>query len=151
MEASTGPIDQECVEAYLFVRSPLRLLIVRRPPERGRIWVPISGKVDAQDADYPSAIRREIREETGFETLLRLFSLDWEVEFEGPKGGRWRLHAFGAELSSGGPPTLSPEHDAFEWVEPPEATARLHYPDNQGAVRRLLEVLSADTPGSPNL
>jgi 8-oxo-dGTP pyrophosphatase MutT (NUDIX family) len=132
-------IAQECVEGYLFASTPLRLLLLRRPPSRGRIWVPVSGKVEPTDRDYPSALRRELAEETGFVDFRRLFDLDWEVVFEGVPGQQWRLHAFGVELDRPLPPRLSDEHEAYAWVSAREALARLHYSDNRGAVGRLLE------------
>jgi 8-oxo-dGTP pyrophosphatase MutT (NUDIX family) len=136
-----APTDQECVEAYLYAGRPPRILIFRRPPDRDRIWVPVSGKVDPSDTDLESALRRELREETGFGDLVRLFYLDWSVPFEGPDGRRWRLHAYGAELPGELVPTLSREHEEFEWVEPAEAIRRLHYEDNREAVRRLVDRL----------
>jgi lipoyl(octanoyl) transferase len=151
---SDRPIDQECVEAYLFSGRPARFLIFRRTPERGRIWVPISGKVDPGDANFEAALRRELAEETGFTAPERVFSLDWEFLFEGPTGGRWRLHAYGVELSHESSPTLSSEHEAYEWVEAAEAIQRLHYEDNQEAVRRVLVGLGERPPpvaGSQNV
>ncbi|MCI4340075.1 MAG: NUDIX domain-containing protein [Thermoplasmata archaeon] len=137
MGAAEPPISQECVEGYLYCTRPTRVLILRRPPARGSIWVPVSGKVDPTDRDYPSALRRELAEETGFHEFVRSFALDWDVPFEGPDGKTWRLHAFAVELERAEAPVLSPEHDAFEWVAPAEAIARLHYEDNREAVRRL--------------
>jgi 8-oxo-dGTP pyrophosphatase MutT (NUDIX family) len=133
------PIAQECVEGYLFASTPLRLLLLRRPPSRGQIWVPVSGKVDPADRDYPSALRRELAEETGFVAFRRFFDLDWEVVFEGAPGKPWRLHAFAVELDRPLPPRLSDEHEAYAWVSAREALARLHYSDNRDAVGRLLE------------
>ncbi|EQD63705.1 lipoate-protein ligase B [mine drainage metagenome] len=139
MTTPIGSIQQECVEGYLFARPPMRVMILRRPPARGSIWVPISGKVDAADSDWEATIRRELREETGLETPKRLFALDWHVTFEGPQGGTWRLHAFGVEVDPGWAPRLSEEHDRYAWMTPEEAVARLHYADNRTAMGRLLE------------
>lgn len=79
--------------------------------------------------------------------------LDWHVVFEGPEGGRWRLHAYGIELDSRRAPVLSAEHEAFEWVDFDEALHRLHYDDNREAVRRLMARLADGTWGSavPNV
>ncbi len=152
MGAAEPPISQECVEGYLFCAAPTRVLILRRPPARGRIWAPVSGKVDADDVDYPSALRRELLEETGFAEFRRFFPLDWEVPFTGPDGRRWRLHAFGVELAGPMDPVLSPEHDAFEWVDPATAIERLHYEDNREAVRRLAAKLDGSAgSGPPNV
>jgi 8-oxo-dGTP pyrophosphatase MutT (NUDIX family) len=150
--AAEPPIAQECVEGYLFCTGPTRLLILRRPPSRDRIWAPVSGKVDPDDADYPSALRREISEETGFRDLVRVFALDWEVPFPSVDGQWWRLHAYGVELDGPRPPVLSVEHDAFEWVTPARAIAELHYDDNKEAVRRLeLKLSEAEGFEPPNL
>ena len=143
MADSGPPVAQECVEAYVFVAAPARFLILRRPPERGRIWVPVSGKVEPTDPDLESALRRELAEETGFTRFRRLFSLHWHVRFDGPDGRPWRLHAYGVELAREEPPVLSREHEAFEWVDRDEALRRLHYEDNREAVRRL------STPAPP--
>lgn len=135
MAADRPPIAQECVEGYLFAGRPPRMLILQRPPGRGSIWVPVSGKVESDDPDYPTGLRRELEEETGFRAQIdRLFPLGWEVEFDGPDGRRWRLHAFGVELVEAVDPRLSEEHDRFEWVSFDEARTRLHYPDNREAV-----------------
>ena len=152
MIASPGRVDQECVEGYLFVRHPFQVLLFRRPPSRGRIWVPISGKVDPGDGSFSQALRREIREETGFRAIRRLSPLRWVFRFRGPGGGRWRLHAFAVELPARTTPQLSEEHDAFEWLEPPAALARLHYRDNRAALRILVRRVATAglTPGSQN-
>lgn len=133
-----GHVDQECVEAYLFVRRPLQVLLLRRPPARGRIWVPVSGKVERSDPTLTAAVRREVAEETSFASPRRVAPLHWVYRFRGPSGGRWRLHAFGIELNRRSPPRLSSEHDGFAWLDPAAALRRLHYPDNRGALRRLL-------------
>lgn len=147
MAASTTAVDQECVEGYLYRRPGPRLLLFRRPPERDRIWVPVSGKVEPTDPDYPSALRRELAEETGFREFRALFPLGWEFAFPGPDGRRWRLHAFGVELDGEPAPRLSDEHESFEWVDAEEAVRRLHFDDNKQAVRLLLERLRP----SPNV
>lgn len=132
-----APVAQECVEGYLFADPPLELLLFRRPPARGSIWVPVSGKVEPEDPDLPAALRRELTEEAGAREVLELLDLDWHVRFEGPDGGPWRLHAYGVRVPRSFTPTLSPEHDGFAWVSPEEAVVRLHYEDNRAAVERL--------------
>lgn len=149
MPADSPQIAQECVEGYLFVSAPLAILLLQRPAARDSIWAPVSGKVEPLDRDYPGALRREIREETGFSSFERMFPLDWEVPFVGPDGGTWRLHAFGVELPAPLPPRLSDEHVAYAWLRPTEARTRLHYPDNQAAVDRLLERLGTRPPPAP--
>ncbi len=144
--SAEAPVAQECVEGYLFATPPLELLVFRRPPSRGSIWVPVSGKVDSTDPDLPSALRRELAEETGLRDTGELMDLDWQVRFEGPDHRTWRLHAFGAPVPRSFSPALSAEHDASEWVSVGEARRRLHYEDNRAAVDRLVERLGSARP-----
>ncbi len=139
--------DRECVEGYLFVRRPLRFLLLRRPPSRGRVWVPVSGKVDPSDPNLTAALRRELREETGFSRIARLFPLRWVFPFRGPDGGRWRLHAFAVELRRAAEPRLSREHEAFRWLSLPDALKCLHYRDNRSALRRLARRMERERLG----
>src|SRR5271155_1456794 len=127
------PVARECVEGYLYAIDPLRILVFRRPPSRGSIWVPISGKVDPGDATLGEALLRELEEETGLRAPRRVLPLDWEVPFRADHGEVWRLHAYAVEVAHDFVPRLSTEHEACEWVAPSEAVARLHYPDNQQA------------------
>ena len=136
--SSPGGIARECVEGYLYARNPLELLIFRRPPARGSIWVPVSGKVEPSDRDLEAAVRREVAEETGLRTPIRVTALDWHVTFPAEHGETWRLHAYAVEVDRRFRPTLSAEHAAFEWVGVAEARRRLHYEDNRAAVDRLV-------------
>jgi lipoyl(octanoyl) transferase len=142
-----GPVARECVEGYLFARPSLELLLFRRPPARGRIWVPISGKVDPGDAGFEAALRRELEEETGLARPVDVLPLDWHVTFRADNGETWRLHAFAVEVPREFRPRLSSEHEAFEWVSPDEAVRRLHYPDNREAIPVLLRRIG---PGARN-
>jgi len=134
-----GPISKECVEGYLFAFPPLELLLFRRPPARGRIWVPVSGKVEPSDQDFRTALCREVEEETGFAARSEaLIDLDWHVPFRADNGETWRLHAFALPMPRSFEPHLSPEHEAAEWVVAEEAIRRLHFEDNRAAVQRLI-------------
>ncbi len=130
-------IVRECIEGYLFARAPFSLLIFRRVPARGSIWVPIQGKVDPTDASLEAALQRELREETGLERPLSVLPLDWRVPFRTENGEVWRLHAYGVEVPRSFQPRLNDENERFEWVDPAEAERRLYFTDNRQAVARL--------------
>lgn len=149
MDEPDGPVAQECVEGYLFATAPFELLLFRRPPTRGRIWVPVSGKVDPSDPDLVAALRREVAEETGLANPRRIVPLDWHVRFRADSGAIWRLHAYGVEVDRGFVPRLSGEHEASEWVDPEEAVRRLHYEDNRSVVGRLRAAL--ESAAGPNV
>ena len=138
-----GPIAQECVEGYLFATPPLEILLFRRFPARGAIWVPVSGKVESGDHDFPAALCRELEEETGRRCRAEeLVDLDWHVPFRADNGETWRLHAFAVRVPRSFEPRLSPEHEMAEWVSAEEAVLRLHFEDNRAAVVRLRDRLS---------
>lgn len=153
MNGPLGPVVRECVEGYLYATPPLEILLFRRPPTRGRIWVPVSGKVDPEDANLEAALARELTEETGLTSALALEPLDWHVPFRADNGETWRLHAYAVRIPRGFLPELSPEHESFEWTAPGEAIRRLHFEDNKEAVRRLAARIAQnsprDAPGSP--
>ncbi|HYA54325.1 MAG TPA: NUDIX domain-containing protein [Thermoplasmata archaeon] len=143
MSDRPGPIARECVEGYLFANPPLEVLLFRRPPARGRFWVPVSGKVEPTDRDFPSALCRELEEETGLRYRTGdLLDLEWQVPFRADDGETWRLHAFAVQVPRSFEPRLSSEHDAAEWVTADEAARRLHFEDNRAAIARLRERLS---------
>jgi 8-oxo-dGTP pyrophosphatase MutT (NUDIX family) len=133
-----GPVVRECVEGYVFASEPFELLVLRRPPARERVWVPVSGKVEPTDASWEAAVRREVGEETGLRDPRAVWPLDWHVPFRAPNGETWRLHAYAVEARARFTPTLSDEHDAFAWLPPGEAVRRLHFEDNREAVGRLV-------------
>ena len=146
MAVASGPVRQECVEGYLFAGAPIEILLFRRPPGRGHIWVPISGKVEPTDTDLESALRRELAEETGLTHPRRVVALDWHVPFRADNGETWRLHAYAVEVDRGWVPHLSAEHESAEWVTPEEAVERLHFPDNREAVVRLRARVGTPAP-----
>jgi 8-oxo-dGTP pyrophosphatase MutT (NUDIX family) len=129
---------QECVEANLWTGSPVRILLLKRTPQRGGFWQPVSGRVEGRDGSFPAAVRREVLEETGFRLAGPLEDLDWSYAFPGRDGRTWRVHAFAAELPGPSPPTLSDEHTEWAWLAPAEALRTLSLPDNRDALRRLL-------------
>jgi 8-oxo-dGTP pyrophosphatase MutT (NUDIX family) len=131
------PVARECVEGYLFSRDPLAMLVFRRVPARGSIWVPVQGKVETSDASLEAALLREVREETGLEHAIAVVSLDWHVPFRAENGEVWRLHAYGVEVPRSFHPQLNDENQDCEWLEPAEAERRLHFTDNREAVARL--------------
>jgi dATP pyrophosphohydrolase len=98
----------------------------------------VSGKVEPSDASWEAALRREVAEETGLADARVVWPLDWHVPFRAPNGETWRLHAYAVEAPARFTPALSNEHDAFAWLPPEVAVRRLHFEDNQDAVRRLV-------------
>ncbi len=128
---------------------PLEILLFRRPPARGRIWVPISGKVEATDTR--PRVGAPARAAGGDRARLprRVLPLDWHVPFRADNGETWRLHAYGVEVARGFSPVAERRARDVGLGLPGEAIARLHFEDNKEAVARLVRHLAAGP--SPNV
>jgi len=76
------------------------------------------------------ALYRELREEIGLDAepvdLARTYVYD-DVE----------VHAFLVDVPDGWEPTLNDEHDEYRWCSPPDAAARLHWPETRELVSEL--------------
>lgn len=128
---------QECVEAFVVARHPLRILLLRRAPNRGDFWQPVSGKVEPTDVSYAAAALRETEEETGFTEVGRVIDLDWSLTFLWNGKRPFRVHGFAAEVPGERRPHLSREHQAYRWCSPSEALSLLFHPDNRDSLLRL--------------
>ncbi len=140
-EIPLPPPVQDCVEGFVFVRSPPQFLLLKRTEARGGFWQPVSGRFEPSDRTFEHAVRREVAEETGFSGVGELLDLSWAVVFPGKDGRPWRLHSYGVEIPRVTAPRLSHEHVAYLWCRPGEALSTLFWPDNRQALRRLLAAL----------
>lgn len=115
-----------------------RLLVLRRVPARGGFWQPITGRVEGGEA-LPAAARRELFEETGLvadlEPLGVPHTFAWGTA-NPPRIGHET--SFLAKVPAGTLPTLSDEHDAFEWLDLDAALARVPFAGFKRAFRLAL-------------
>jgi 8-oxo-dGTP pyrophosphatase MutT (NUDIX family) len=115
-----------------------KVLLLRLISSRGGYWQPVTGKVEENETFLEGALR-EAREETGLPFDRHPQYLGLEYSFEG-RWGPATERAFLLPLFGGNePPTPildGKEHDAFEWLSPNEAMARVKWPNNQAAIAR---------------
>jgi len=121
-------------------------LMLRRIPELRGFWQPISGGVE-DDENLLTAARRELREETGFQTAA-VESINYAYRipaFHDRKLGAapgadetMPLHTFAARVDDGAEPVLDPaEHDRYLWCPLLLADRLLYWPGDREALRQV--------------
>ncbi|MDO8436042.1 MAG: NUDIX pyrophosphatase [bacterium] len=134
------------VEAFLFRKSPSRgvlFLVLKRSPEKGGFWQPITGNVKEGET-FEEAARREIQEETGITQTLSLIDTGYSFDFF--DDNRWQYErVFGAEVGEDTSIVLSREHIEFRWVTKEEALNQyLKWPGNKEGLKKLSEFLEGE-------
>jgi lipoyl(octanoyl) transferase len=145
--ASAGP-DLRTV-SVVAVAPDGRVLLLRRAPDRGGFWQPVTGRIEPGETPEAAA-RRELREETGADVPVEplayrhAFALDPSLNRVRP-GALVLVEetAFAARLPAGFGPTLSNEHAEHAWASPDEAVARLPFAGLRRAVRLAAARLAA--------
>ncbi len=114
------------------------VLLLRRIPERGGFWQPVTGRRMPGESAEESA-RRELEEETG--AVLPVRSLSYRHSFafgDALPPALVEEEAFAVDWPTGLEVRSGPEHDAVEWVVPEEAARRLPFGGLRRAVRRAI-------------
>jgi lipoyl(octanoyl) transferase len=118
-----------------------RVLLLRRTPERGGIWQPVTGRLEPGEPPERAA-GRELLEETGAGAPVEPLGYEHDFALEPPMAVRFggglklvRETAFRAMLPEGFSPRLSGEHAEWAWFQPAEAESLLPYPGLRKALR----------------
>ena len=119
-----------------------KVLLLKLIADRGGIWQPVTGHIEAGEVLEAGAFR-ETFEETGLKPLHKIMPLDFEFTFQG-KWGVAHETVFAMEVAPGCPdPILDPnEHTEFRWVEVRDASRMLAHRSNQEALEKLIARLT---------
>lgn len=131
------------IEVFFYKKLPSReylFLLMRRVPDRGGFWQPLTGGVE-QGETLEVAIKREALEETGVTRLLRVTESVYDYEFT-DEGRHHVEYIFGTEVPANTEIRLSHEHDDYQWVNKDEALRLLKWPGNKEGLQRLCKHLS---------
>lgn len=113
-------------------------LLVKRSPDDGGFWQPVTGRVSLNE-NVKEALKREIREETGLDELK--FITKEVYRFTWQRGGRTRQERVYGVLVDRGPIKLSHEHTDYRWCKLSEALELLRHEDNRVAFQNLVRAL----------
>lgn len=113
------------------------LLLHRAGIDGPPFWQGVSGWIEADERPHDTALR-ELREETGFEAEA-LFSVDAIFDlYKQERGTVETIVPFAAQVSGGGDPFLSVEHDEWRWASFSAAVTLLPYEPQREALRRIV-------------
>jgi len=129
------------VEAIIFRRNSNRIeyLLLKRLPERNGFWQPVTGGVEEGET-LTRALRREIREETGIENLVRVIEDIYYFEFSDPNLNK--EYVYGVEVASTETVVLDrKEHSEYRWCGIKDALQLLSWKENKEALKKLNTIL----------
>jgi len=122
----------------------IEFLLLRRIPERGAFWQPVTGGIEEGETKRETVIR-ELREETGIKDkeIIRITEEVYHLKLEGDGADEY---VFGVEVSPDVNISLKenvyPEHDKYEWHGFEKALSLLKWPGNKEGLRRLNKILT---------
>ena len=130
------------IEVFFYKKLPdgqYSFLLMKRVPERGGFWQPLTGGVE-QGETFEEAIKREALEETGTTKMMGVVDSNYHYKFT-DEGRHHVEYIFGVEVPTNTDIRLSHEHDDFRWVSKNEALQLLKWPGNKEGLRKLCERL----------
>lgn len=121
-------------------------LMLKRTPQRGGFWQPVTGNVEEGEA-FEAAALREVREELRIENVVRLIDTGYSYEFT-DNGLDQFERIFGVQVPLDTGVKLSSEHTEYRWTSKDEAIdSYLKYPGNKEGLRRLYQKLTEEKGG----
>ncbi|MBI3631817.1 MAG: NUDIX domain-containing protein [Candidatus Staskawiczbacteria bacterium] len=118
------------------VTGEFSFLMLKRGPERGGFWQPVTGGVEEGES-FEKAALREVQEELGITKITELIDLNYSYEFT--KNGLDQFEKiFGVQISTNQIVKLSFEHTEYYWATKDEALdVYLKYPGNKQGLKEL--------------
>ena len=127
-------------------------LLLRRIPEKGGFWQPVSGGYEETDANKLEAAYREVKEEAGIDRkqIVRVIEDVYQYTYDkhyltGKPITPITEYVYGFEVGMDVEVRIDqniyPEHDAFEWISFEEVLKRLKWEENKEAFRKFKERL----------
>lgn len=126
------------VEIIIFkiVNNEIIFLLLKRNPQRGGFWQPVTGGVESGE-DLLQAVNRELKEETGITEYVRIIEDVYYFEFTTKEYGVLKEHVFAVEIDLNTDIFISPEHTESRWCALEQALQLLKYDSNKVAFKKI--------------
>jgi len=121
-------------ELYRIIDGEPEFLLIKRVPDDGGFWQPVTGGIE-EGEDVGTSLLREVAEETGVTNILHvsreLHRTVWD--YNGGEGSDL-VHAVQVHHES--EIVLNPlEHNQYDWLPFEQALARLYFDGNKESMR----------------
>ncbi len=139
-------IERTNVLVYIFTRTPeLKLLLLKRVPEKGGFWQPLSGGIELDEMP-DSAVQRELYEETGIQDVVSVLNLNYSFTHNTPKNGVL-MHqediCYAVEVVGPTKIALSHEHNEYRWCSLEEVRLLLQWEPAVLGLEKLVQLLKS--------
>jgi dATP pyrophosphohydrolase len=130
------------VEVIVFkiVDKQILFLLLKRNPERGGFWQPITGGVH-NDEPLLNAAQRELKEETNITNYIKIYSDIYYFEFQSEGYGILKEYVFGVQIAPETNVKISSEHTDMQWCDFTGALELLKYESNKTALQKLYSLI----------
>lgn len=137
-----GRIAQVEVIVFKVIDGELQFLLLKRQPNRGGFWQPVTGGVEAGE-DLKEAALREMFEETAIDHHIKVYEDLHYFEFESNGGFGWmKEYVFGVQIASDAEAVISDEHSEMKWCTLNQALELLKYESNKVGFKKLSAMFS---------
>jgi dihydroneopterin triphosphate diphosphatase len=124
---------------YKVINNEPLFLLLKRIPEKGGFWQPVTGGVHENES-LASAAKRELFEETQIDNFINFLSDVHYFEFNDGTGAL-KEYVYGVEVDETTDAKLSPEHTEKKWCKIKNVLELLKYDSNKDAFKKLYKLL----------
>lgn len=132
------PIKVEAIVYYTDENGIKNFLAVKRSPEDGGFWQPVTGTLEAID-NIENCLTREINEEIGLvkEDIISISDCIYHFKWNNKSIGEIYEYVFAVEVKKSSQVKLSEEHVEYKWGIKDVIRDTYEMPDNKIAIDKI--------------
>lgn len=132
------PIKVEAIVYYTDENGIKNFLAVKRSPEDGDFWQPVTGTLEAID-NIENCLTREINEEIGLvkEDIISISDCIYHFKWNKKSIGEIYEYVFAVEVKKSSQVKLSEEHVEYKWGIKDVIRDTYEMPDNKIAIDKI--------------